>query len=379
MTGSLAPLAVYQIRRAYKTVIEEEATRPEVKRLTKILLKDFDERFQPEDEGKVKYNRVAEKGRGNRYFALHPYLFYAAFLDPRVKPRLDNIMTLQQYQELKNDIQDLMIKELKSQQEAKKKRAQEEVQQAADGVEVDNAAAPPPQSTSTSGAGTSLKDLMFGGFDEVGGDDADDAEDIDEQRLRDMCMLELNQFAHREVKQDMRRKDGSFSNPLNWWRDNESKYPTLAKLAVTFLAVPATSAPSERIWSRAARVLTAKRASLKSEVTSRIMFIRENAALLRKCYDELSSDDGIDLKEFLPPIEEEDGIDVGAVSVVWTHSCCHYCLSLSLIIVLSLLLLAKCQRTRLNSCLLLLFVLLFVGFAWGLGGGIALQSKADTL
>ena len=109
------------------------------------------------------------------------------------------------------------------------------------------------------------------------------------------------------------------------------------------------------------------------------MFIRENAALLRKCYDELSSDDGIDLKEFLPPIEEEDCIDVGAVSVVWTHSCCHYCLSLSLIIVLSLLLLAKCQRTRLNSCLLLLFVLLFVGFAWGLGGGIALQSKADTL
>lgn len=79
------------------------------------------------------------------------------------------------------------------------------------------------------------------------------------------------------------------------------------------------------------------------------MFIRENAALLRKFYDELSSDDGIDLKEFLPPIEEEDGIDVGAVSVVWTSICCHCCLSLSLIIVLSLFLLAKCQRTRLNS------------------------------
>ena len=39
------------------------------------------------------------------------------------------------------------------------------------------------------------------------------------------------------------------SDPLAWWRTNDHKYPHVAKLAKRYLAVPATSITSERLFS----------------------------------------------------------------------------------------------------------------------------------
>ena len=33
---------------------------------------------------------------------------------------------------------------------------------------------------------------------------------------------------------------------IEWWSDNEEKFPNIAKLARKYLAIPASSAPSER-------------------------------------------------------------------------------------------------------------------------------------
>ena len=57
--------------------------------------------------------------------------------------------------------------------------------------------------------------------------------------------------------------DGEFTDPLKWWKENQNKYPTAAGVAKEYLATPATSAPLERIWSRAARVLTANELVLR--------------------------------------------------------------------------------------------------------------------
>ncbi len=45
-------------------------------------------------------------------------------------------------------------------------------------------------------------------------------------------------------------------NPLEFWKVNEMKCPTLAKLVPVHLCIPASSAPVERLFSIAGSVLT---------------------------------------------------------------------------------------------------------------------------
>ena len=97
----------------------------------------------------------------------------------------------------------------------------------------------------------------------------------------------------------------------------------LARLAQLYIAVQATSAPSERIvWSRASRILTLKKANLEAKVSQRMMFITENLSVLHKYYGSLAKHDttedkyfSIELeKTYLPPLGGGDGddhIDVG--------------------------------------------------------------------
>ena len=39
------------------------------------------------------------------------------------------------------------------------------------------------------------------------------------------------------------------SNPLHWWRENDKRFPQLSKVARCLLNIPATSTPSERVFS----------------------------------------------------------------------------------------------------------------------------------
>jgi hypothetical protein len=80
----------------------------------------------------------------------------------------------------------------------------------------------------------------------------------------------------------MRDNEGNFNDALKYWAVNESQSPELAKLAKDFLTIPAMSAPSERVWSRAARVIQAKCSHLNPEVASRMMFAQENSEIIRE-------------------------------------------------------------------------------------------------
>ena len=88
----------------------------------------------------------------------------------------------------------------------------------------------------------------------------------------------------------------------------------LGKLVIKYLAVPATSAPSERIWSRAARVLTVKRNRMKEDVTAAMMYCRENKHILHKHFTKIGKErmhEGdhhliVKHKALLPTFEDED-------------------------------------------------------------------------
>ena len=109
----------------------------------------------------------------------------------------------------------------------------------------------------------------------------------------------------------------AYNCPLYWWKSSAHRFKNFKSLAVKYLAIPATSAPSERIWSRAARVLTVKRNRMSEEVTSAMMYCRENRELLHKYYAEIARermhpDDHHLIKRqqaLLPTFENEEDAD----------------------------------------------------------------------
>ncbi|XP_049902249.1 E3 SUMO-protein ligase ZBED1-like [Epinephelus moara] len=69
-------------------------------------------------------------------------------------------------------------------------------------------------------------------------------------------------------------------NPLHWWKANENRYPTLARLAKSYLCIPGTSTPSERLFSAAGNIASKKRASLSPEHVDMLTFLHCNAQFL---------------------------------------------------------------------------------------------------
>jgi hypothetical protein len=90
--------------------------------------------------------------------------------------------------------------------------------------------------------------------------------------------------------------------PLVWWQHSAPIYPIIARAARVFLAVPATSAPSERVFSTVSRVCDPSRSSLTPERMSALVRLHENQrrrAPVRAVVQEFN----ILLVE--PPLEEE--------------------------------------------------------------------------
>ena len=65
-------------------------------------------------------------------------------------------------------------------------------------------------------------------------------------------------------------------NCLEWWKRNSSRFPAVAELAKQYLCIPATSVPSERIFSTAGLTITQQRSSLKPENADMLIFLNKN-------------------------------------------------------------------------------------------------------
>lgn len=88
-----------------------------------------------------------------------------------------------------------------------------------------------------------------------------------------------------EVTEYLKEDKIPFShNPFEWWMSKKSKYPILAKMARIYLATPATSTPSERLFSDAGNILTSKRSRMNSELFKRIMFLKRNESKVNNIY-----------------------------------------------------------------------------------------------
>jgi len=74
--------------------------------------------------------------------------------------------------------------------------------------------------------------------------------------------------------------------PLEWWAAHADRYPVLAQMARVYLAVPASSAPSERVFSVASLVLTDRMRRLDESRVARLMFLKRNMELYKALSNE---------------------------------------------------------------------------------------------
>lgn len=71
-------------------------------------------------------------------------------------------------------------------------------------------------------------------------------------------LVEMKQYLQNNL---LDRKE----DPLHWWSANKSMYKRLYVLATKYLCIPATSVPSERLFSKAGELISAKRSCLKEK------------------------------------------------------------------------------------------------------------------
>jgi hypothetical protein len=63
-------------------------------------------------------------------------------------------------------------------------------------------------------------------------------------------------------------------SPLEWWAQHEGKYPILSSLARNVLCIPATSAPTERLFSYAGLTIADNRTNLLPDNAAEIIYLR---------------------------------------------------------------------------------------------------------
>jgi hAT family C-terminal dimerisation region len=70
------------------------------------------------------------------------------------------------------------------------------------------------------------------------------------------------------------------SNPFVWWYERREKFPILSYLAKKYLTVLACSTASERLFSDAGNLLTAKRSRMCPKLFRKLMFLKRNGKYL---------------------------------------------------------------------------------------------------
>ena len=64
-------------------------------------------------------------------------------------------------------------------------------------------------------------------------------------------------------------------SPLKWWMDHESTFSSLSSLVKKYLAIPATSVPAERLFSKAGELISLRRNRLKPSNVNMMLFLNK--------------------------------------------------------------------------------------------------------
>lgn len=259
-TVSSVPFMIWKIRKslqAFTQTTETPSRSQPVAHLAQKMYVDFVENRY--GDGSIVFHPEYRFGRLQRYVSLHKIVIVAAFLDPRFK-QLDPFVPKGEKDEVYQHVFTLM----KATQPVKESTtvSTDTVGQPVNGVST--------TSSTNNGGAADEEDL----FAELGTTNTfPDQDDVD--HFGTMCSVELERY--KRINSILMQQD-----PLDWWSKNATTFPVLSILAMRYLAIPATSAASERLWSRASNIITNRRSQIRHHVVADLMFLKENGHILQK-------------------------------------------------------------------------------------------------
>lgn len=235
-----------------------------VQNLAKKLLADFRTRWLDDDTNQ--FDGAVRRGNGHRRCGIHPTVAIATALDPRTK----KLGAFRNGTNSRENIWEALLHKM-----VQRTCPSENVVVAPHMVAAPLPPAPPVLAPPAAGKGNA-EDIQFfmdrmNANEEDSEDDQDDNLDDMTTPLHDRCIAEVAAYK-RLPKLPM--KPGAC--PLEWWRLSSHQFPILSKLALMYLCIPATSAPSERILSMAVRLISSLRTNVSPRNAGMIVFINKN-------------------------------------------------------------------------------------------------------
>lgn len=257
---SLLPLVIHEVRLQLglcEGAVDAD-TQQDLYQLLCVMVDDFKDRWGDA----TSYNNEVVRASRRRQVGIPTYAYWATALDPRTKKKVSKILQpndaaqlwVDLYGAVKRLAQFVIDNDLQPNIEEEEQQQQQHEQQREHGSR-----------TKRNRNNNFLADS----------DDDDEVEN--EHALTFDEVLEAEFKAYKADKgQSMFCAEGSYNNPLDWWRLHNEKYPNIWRMASCVLAIPATSAPSERVFSAAGNIVNKKRVRLKPETLDLLIFLRGN-------------------------------------------------------------------------------------------------------
>ena len=284
MTISLVPFMIYKIRKDLTFAVQDQnATRHVVAVGTKMLNK-LNEIFGTGAEGTVAY---ADEGARRRPRGIPLITLMASILDPRMKagigiPHLDKTFV---WRMIREDAINLAVDNLGDAQAQQEPNIPAEEPEGREWRQQPNLNQP-------------RYDAMF---EEINNNYAAEQQQLNnnvyahndnnnamldphQQQVQNIAVsvdAELTLYS-REPSIPLRDDSGRFSCPLTWWNVHRNRFKLISEVAIRMLCIPATSAPSERVFSVAGLTIAKERARLAPHTANELIFLHDALPALEK-------------------------------------------------------------------------------------------------
>ncbi|KAL4478236.1 hypothetical protein ABPG72_016548 [Tetrahymena utriculariae] len=96
------------------------------------------------------------------------------------------------------------------------------------------------------------------------------------QNISEIKICEINTYLSLS---EISEKD----DPFKWWKANQNKFKVLSTISRRYLCVPASSIPSERLFSKTGYILNKQRNKLKEKRLEKLVFLFSNHKYINLC------------------------------------------------------------------------------------------------